>query len=35
MYPHVWGKVYRNLARILGDQLVVWQGVFSEQQAQS
>ncbi len=30
MYPHIWGKVYRNLARILGDQLVVWQGVFSE-----
>lgn len=30
MYPHIWGKLYRNLARILGDQLVVWQGIFSE-----
>ena len=29
-YPYIWGKVYRNLARILGDQLVVWHGVFSE-----
>jgi len=30
LYPYIWGKVYRNLARILGDQLVVWHGVFSE-----
>lgn len=30
MYPRIWGSVYRNLARILGDQLVVWQGVYSE-----
>jgi uncharacterized protein len=30
LYPYIWGKVYKNLARILGDQLVVWQGVYSE-----
>ncbi len=30
LYPYIWGKVYKNLARILGDQLVVWHGVFAE-----
>jgi predicted RND superfamily exporter protein len=30
MYPHLWGKIHRNLARILGDQLILWQGVFAE-----